>query len=201
MVEDEGNTPLLRPVDQVSVAAWINLASSQPDSTRLVIKGRNDYESYATETEIDGFSFFIRDPNRSLTSVDSEAELPLDEWVHIAGTYNNDNNDLKVYVNGQVDANETVGGDVELFADANDGLGIGGRYGDSQKRFDGSFDDVRVYNRGLTRAEVAYLASQSTGTIPLDSEANLYSGEAVEAVNIRDLAVLLDHWLEVKLWP
>jgi hypothetical protein len=198
VVEDAGSTPKLRPANQVSIAAWINLASSPPGGTRLVIKGRDDYESYATETDGDGFKFFIRDPIGSDSSVSSEAELPLDEWVHIAGTY--DNNDLTVYQNGQADASITVGAK-ELLADANDGLGIGGRYGDSSNRFEGAFDDVRIYDRGLTRAEVAYLASQGTGTILLDSEANLYSGELVEVINIRDLAVMLDHWLEVELWP
>jgi hypothetical protein len=201
VVEDDGNTPLLRPANQVSVAAWINLASSQPDDTRLVIKGRNNYESYGMEIQNDGFGFFIRDPNREDVpdgGLDSVSELPEEEWVHVAGTYDND--EMTVYVNGQVDANETVGAKV-LFADANDGLGIGGRYGDTDNRFDGAFDDVRIYNRGLTRAEVAWLASESTGTIAFGSEANLFDGESPEIINIRDAAVLLNDWLKVALWP
>ncbi|MHC4477766.1 MAG: LamG domain-containing protein, partial [Planctomycetota bacterium] len=198
VVEDDGNTPLLRPAAQVSVMAWIRLDTSPETSTRVVIKGRNDVETYATEVGGDNvLVFFIRDANERYP-VDSSDALPLNEWVHVAGTY--DANVLTAYINGDVQATSTVGA-MTLLADANDGLGIGGRYGDTNLRFPGGFDDVRVYNRGLSRAEVAYIASEGTGMVLLDSPANLYSGESPEAINLRDLAVLFEAWLEEKLWP
>jgi hypothetical protein len=200
VVEDEGNTPRLRPPAQVSVTAWIRLDTSPETSTRIVIKGRNDYETYATEIgDDDVLVFFIRDTNGAQRyPVDSGDALPLKEWVHVAGTY--DSNVLTAYINGQIKGTSTVGA-ITLLADANDGLGIGGRYGDTNLRFQGGFDDVRVYDRGLIRAEVAYIASEGTGKVLLDSAANLYYGESPEVINIRDAAVLIETWLEERLWP
>jgi hypothetical protein len=199
VVEDEGNTPKLRPMDEVSVTTWIRLDTSPDSSTRVVIKGRDDHETYATEVGDDGvLVFFVRDPNGVRYPVESDDGLALNEWIHVAGTY--DDNELIAYVNGQVEGTDTIGA-VALLADANDGLGIGGRYGDTNLRFPGGFDDVRVYDRALSRAEVAWLASQGTGEVLLDSAANLYSGESPEVINIRDVAVLLETWLEERLWP
>jgi hypothetical protein len=52
-------------------------------------------------------------------------------------------------------------------------------------------------------SEVAYLATDGSGYVPLDSAANLYDVEPAEqkAINLRDIAILLDAWLEEKLWP
>jgi hypothetical protein len=40
-----------------------------------------------------------------------------------------------------------------------------------------------------------------TGEVLLDSAANLLTGESVEVINIRGLAVVLNSWLEERLWP
>jgi hypothetical protein len=199
VVEDEGNTPELRPTEQVSVATWIRLDEPPRISTRVVIKGRDDNETYAMEMGGNGgVSFFVRETNFMRHGVDSGDALPLYEWVHVAGTY--DGNEITAYASGQVEKTRTIEA-IELFADPDDGLGIGGRYGDTKLRFQGGFDDVRIYNRGLTRAEVAWLASEGSGEVFLDSVANLFTGESPETVNIRDVAVVLEAWLEVKLWP
>ncbi|MHC4477301.1 MAG: LamG domain-containing protein [Planctomycetota bacterium] len=199
VVEDNGNTPKLRPTEQVSATAWIYLDGS--GDYRVVIKGENDEETFGLEVNNeDGLAFIFRDANNpnDVVGVTSGDALAAGEWIHVAGTY--DANEQTCYVNGVAEHSETRGA-LELLADANDGMGIGGRYGDSSQRFDGKIDDVRVYDRGLTRAEVAYLASEGTGQVLLDSEANLFSGESPEVINISDLAVVLNSWLEQKLWP
>jgi len=60
---------------------------------------------------------------------------------------------------------------------------------------------VRVYDRDLTRAEVAYLASESDGTVELTSPVNIYFGESPERINFRGAAMLINEWLDKKLWP
>jgi hypothetical protein len=199
VVEDEGNTPKLRPTQQVSVTAWISTDDS--GDYRVVIKGEDNQETFGLElNESDGLAFIFRDANNpgSVIGVTSGEELASNEWIHVGGTY--DANEQTCYVNGVAENSETRGA-LELLADASDGMGIGGRYGDTSQRFDGKIDDVRVYDRGLTRAEVAYLSSEGTGEVLLDSQVNLYDGESPEAINIRDLAVLLDSWGQEQLWP
>ncbi|MHC4498377.1 MAG: LamG domain-containing protein, partial [Planctomycetota bacterium] len=167
----------------------------------VVIKGEDNEETFGLEVNSDdGLAFIFRDANNpgDVVGVTSGETLPGDEWIHVGGTY--DANEQTCYVNGVVEDSNTRGA-LELLSDANDGMGIGGRYGDTSQRFDGKIDDVRVYDRGLSRAEIAWLASQGTGEVLLDSAANLHSGESPEAINLRDLAKLLVTWLEQKLWP
>jgi hypothetical protein len=202
VVDDEGNTPKLRATAAVSAGAWINIQGDIEGDTGIVINGEKGRETYGLEINPDGgLSFIVRDSNGGTArDLEGKDELALGEWIHVAGTY--DSNEMTSYVNGRVELTETIGA-IELLAGANDGLGIGGRYGQTgdSGRFCGGIDDVRVYDRGLSRAEVAYLASEGTGEVLLDSQANLYSGESPEVINIRDLAVMLDSWLQEKLWP
>jgi hypothetical protein len=132
-------------------------------------------------------------------NAETERELPVDEWVHIAGTY--DGNEMTAYINGEVETN-TAPGPYELYSDANDGLGIGGRWGDNDDRFVGEIDDVRIYDYGLSQAEVAWFATDGDNVILLDSEANLQPDDPdPEVINFRDFAKLFDYWGDEELWP
>ncbi|HUT29597.1 MAG TPA: LamG domain-containing protein [Sedimentisphaerales bacterium] len=201
VVDDNGVTPKLRPKHYVSVMAWIYIDGDVGEDMKVVIKGENDRETFGLEVDNeDGAAFIMRDANDlgNVLSVQSGGgTIAGKEWIHIAGTY--DNNDQVVYVNGVEEASETRGA-IELFSDANDGLGIGGRYGDGAS-FDGKIDDVRVYDRAVSRAEIAWLASGGDGIVELASEANLYSGEDDEVINFRDFAKLLESWGVEQLWP
>jgi len=203
VVEDEGNTPKLRMKHYVSVMAWIYLDGPAGSDNRLVIKGEDDEETFGLEVDgEDGLAFIFRDSNdpENVVSINCGYALSPYEWIHVAGTY--DHNEQTCYVSGVAENSETRG-PIELLTDPNDGMGIAGRYGDSGTggRFDGLIDDVRVYDRALSRAEIAWLASDGTGMILLTSEANLFDGEDPEAINFRDLDVLLDSWLVERLWP
>jgi hypothetical protein len=204
VVEDDGNTPKLRPKHYVSVMAWIYLDGEASGDSRVVIKGRNDNETFGLEVSTeDGLAFIMRDANNpgTVLSVTSGGDaISENEWIHVAGTY--DNNEQSCYVNGVVE-DSNARGSIELIADANDGLGIGGRYPatDTSGRFEGKIDDVRVYDRAVTRAEIAYIACGSDGMCLLESEANLNSGESPEVINFKDFAKLLESWGVKQLWP
>jgi hypothetical protein len=208
VVDDNGVTPELRPKHHVSVLAWINLAERNSDGMRVVMKGRDDHETYGLEVNDDGeLRFFTRDANElddgdpKQYRVDSVRELPLDQWVHVAGTY--DGNEMTAYVNGEVEGTTTPGPN-ELYSDANDGFGIGGRWGDDEddNRFVGEIDDVRVYDYGLSQAQVAWFATEGSGVVLLNSEANLQlDAPDPEVINFRDFAKIFEHWGDEQLWP
>ncbi|HUT31362.1 MAG TPA: LamG domain-containing protein [Sedimentisphaerales bacterium] len=205
VVDDNGVTPKLRPKHYVSVMAWIYLDGEAGGSDRIVIKGRNDNETFGLEVSSDdGLAFIMRDANNpgSVLSVTSGGDaISENEWIHVAGTY--DNNEQTCYVNGAEEGSATRGS-IELIADANDGLGIGGRYpaSDTSGRFEGKIDDVRVYDRAVSRAEIAWLASGGDGVVELTSEANLFIDDpAAEVINFRDFAKLLESWGVEQLWP
>jgi hypothetical protein len=190
----------LRPAsDTVSVTAWINIAEDEGTS-RIVVKGGDNIESYALELGGDEPSFYVGDPCGERYFAESEDSLVHDEWIHFAGTY--DGSVANCYVNAQVvGANDTAIG-IELSQDPN-GLGIGNRSDANDRPFIGRIDDVQVYNYGLSAEQVAHIATQTTGYMPLLSKYNIYDAESQgkKAINTRDLALLFNSWLETKYWP
>ena len=89
-----------------------------------------------------------------------------------------------------------------LSQDIND-LAIGNRAELTNRPFYGIIDDVRVYDRGLTAAEIGYLASDRTGIVEEEFIANLIDPEELgeRAVNFRDPAILGQSRLEEELYP
>jgi hypothetical protein len=200
LVPDDNNTPELRPTDEVTVTAWISFSSEQA-AARAVVKGADNRETYELEVDDDdALIWVIREDSNTASfprySIDSQ-NLIQNEWVHIAGTY--DANTMTLYINGQVVASEAIGA-ITLSQDPA-GFAIGNRSDDTNRQFDGDIDDVMVYNVALSLGEIGWLASEGTGEVLLDSEANFYDGESPEVINIRDVAVLLEYWLEERLWP
>ncbi len=76
------------------------------------------------------------------------AKLPLGVWSHLAATY--DGSVVRLYVNGSPAGTMSVAGSIPA---SNGPLRIGGNsvWGEW---FSGALDDVRVYNRALSQAEV-----------------------------------------------
>jgi len=188
----------LRPSAEISAAAWLNYSEETDYSSRIVVKGidANDSENFAVQLNGDTPDFFVRDANHNNHPVEGDY-IGRGEWAHVVGTY--DGNSVKCYVNGQLSNSDTIGL-ITLLQDAND-LGIGNRTDANDRAFIGTVDDVRVYNRALTRAEVAWLASDGTGEFLLTSPLNLLSGEDPEVINFRDFAKLFEYWGDEQYWP
>lgn len=71
-----------------------------------------------------------------------------DTWYHAAVTY--DGATVRLYVNGQPDGQSAMGLDTQL---SGDGLTIGLRH--SGSRWQGEIDDVAIFDRALSAAEIA----------------------------------------------
>jgi hypothetical protein len=101
------------------------------------------------------------------------AALPLNTWSHLAATYDNAN--LRQYINGTLVATKAVTGNITTSTDV---LRIGGNsmWGEY---FNGTIDEVRIYNRALTAAEISTdmatpintsgFAARASSTTPISS--------------------------------
>jgi hypothetical protein len=210
LVPDDNNTPALRPRYKVSVSAWVYFTESQ-NNTRVVVKGYNDKEAYAIEIdETDEFDFKVRDANnleedKDYMRHDVNARVWTDDWIHLAGTFDRDTNTIKCYVNGRLmDSKDDVNDPNFLLSQDVNGLAIGSKAESLDHEFEGTIDDVRVYNYALSQAEVAWLATDGTGYAPLTTPINLYDKDkpGEQAINYKDFAELMEHWLDPPmLWP
>ena len=61
---------------------------------------------------------------------------------------------------------------------------------DQTANFQGMIDEVRIYSRALSLAEIEYLAGKPMIDINNDG-----------AVDLRDYTIMADMWLEKLLWP
>jgi hypothetical protein len=199
----------LRPETAVSATAWVFISETQDESNRVVVKGADNFETYALQINGDDeASLIIRDSDPcGPTNYNVETDdIYFNEWMHLAGVCKGDTNTLNIYVNGQLaesvnDANFIEKG-LTLSQDTND-LAIGDRSDATNRSFDGIVDDTRIYDRALTDAEVAWIATEGSGYWSLESPANFYNEEPAgqKAINIRDMTVLLNVWLEERFWP
>lgn len=80
--------------------------------------------------------------------------LLLDQWTHIAGTYDSATGKSKIYVNGEL-RNMTIGGGL-LSRDWLSRAGIGDHK--AGRPLSGFIDEFRIYNYALTKAEIEALA-------------------------------------------
>ena len=70
-------------------------------------------------------------------------------WYHLTGIYDGDN--LKIYVNGQLEGQEPHKGTINFkFVESQ----LGGIFGQRRPGFDGTLDEVAIYRRALTDDEI-----------------------------------------------
>ena len=81
----------------------------------------------------------------------SNKVLALDKWVHIAGTYDAKSGEGKIYIDGEVDNESDIGGDI---VPNNDVLWLGRGAGPF---IDGKMDEVRISNIARTQQEIQQL--------------------------------------------
>ena len=144
-------------VDRFTLAAWVRYTPNVHDDRWEVLEKAGAYwMNIRTDTRkvrVGGFFGGCTGSNHWIF-LDSVKALPANTWVHIAGTY--DGTALRIYVNGALNATKAVTGTTCANAEP---LAIGAKNrttppATTEAYMDGRFDDVRVYNRALSAAEI-----------------------------------------------
>ena len=154
---DCGNSPLfgMQDTNQMTVSAWVTIRSIPTAWIAAVAKG--EYAWRLSNVNMDPrFHFGITIWNApDAFGIDGVTAVGLDEWHHIAGSFDGAN--INVWLDGVVDASavttEPIGtNDMNVFIGENP---------ESLGRFwDGLIDEVYIYNRALSDLEIAYLAGK-----------------------------------------
>src|SRR5207248_10159623 len=84
------------------------------------------------------------------SGVRSATAIPMNTWTHLATTY--DGTNQRFYVNGVLVKTVVNAGAI---VQSNGALRIGGNNSSFYEFFNGLIDEVRVYNRALSAAEIA----------------------------------------------
>ncbi|MFK7816205.1 MAG: LamG domain-containing protein, partial [Gammaproteobacteria bacterium] len=178
----------LSPTKAITMSAWIyNDAAALFDSYRIISKeslGSND--NY----------FLSLGSNQLYMGIGGEFFMPgvdfqTDIWYHVAGTYDDDADEIRMYIDGIEVLVESTS--VQLVAN-NDSIYIGSNW-EEYKWWEGLLDDVRLYNRALTATEIeeVFNTAPSEGSddgggskaIP-DPPSDTCSGNYLDEFNIND---------------
>jgi hypothetical protein len=131
-------------------------------------------------------------------NVQGDTTLNDDKWHHVALTMIRGATvsypDVQLWLDGKDDTTASTDPDAfSITADVD--MAIGYCATAAARYFLGAIDDVRLYDRALSPAEVAGLAGI---TAPFSKPFDL---NVDGAVNFKDYAVLVDSWLDEQLWP
>lgn len=156
---------------RMTLSVWIN--SNDFSQLKTVVDHRA--RSGGPGGQAEQFSLFTNSTGniRWMFSTDNGNSLNVDnvgattmvtgKWYHIVGTYDGINS--KCYLNGRLDGTVAASGDLGANV-TNAGLLIGADGETAGRYFNGSIDEVRMYNRALSNEEVWLLYSSPHADFP-----------------------------------
>ena len=145
--------------NEVTVSMWVNKDTAQSGWIALLQHSDQSYNLQFNNGNEPAFTIYDGGWNTAY----SGTPLTNGEWYHVAGTF--DGSTLTIYLNGvpQGTSNAAYISDGGSFD-----IGIGENLDATGRRFDGTIDEVRVYNRSLSPTEIERLAE---GSSPNDTTA------------------------------
>jgi len=173
--------PSLDLTSALTLAAWIrpSLFATQDLIKKATINATNGYEiSLSAPSSSWPQKVFFRlnqQTSGDTYRVNSTTLYPLDgsTWMHVAATY--DGATMRLYINGALEASLPMPPPIATNALP---LTIGGQ-SDGTRHFQGAMDDVRVYGRALSGAEIAALANPHTITATAGANGSIIPSGAV----------------------
>lgn len=203
----------LNPANQLTVTAWINAVSwpaqydQAPASSSIVSKSATTGAWFPTTPPNAGYALtggsggvisFGAAVGGRFAEATSTASVPTGSWHHVAGTF--DGKELAVYIDGQLAATTAVKGSLSPSTGTN--LMVAADPINPVNKLTGSVDEMRVYSRALSAAEIAALYTASDGAYEADDPAlalRLPFDEgrgrfAVDAVTGLDETIIAGRW-------
>ena len=153
--------------DAITIAAWVR--PGQLGTQYLVKKAtKGGIDGFELSLSSSGKAFFRLNQKASGNTyrIDTTTDYPTDgnTWMHLAATY--DGSTMHLYVDGVEDPTSLIVGPSAIATNAL-ALAIGAQPdGDAASLFQGALDDVHLYGRALSPAEIAALADVAPATAP-----------------------------------
>ena len=145
------NRPLAG-LSEFTVSGWVK--PGLITDTRVGLFGQNDTVEFGL---INPTTLQLWTPNGGSIDVDITGLVIEDEWVHIAAVGTGD--ELQIYVDGELmgsGGNPLIGNPIDSYGNSTFffNVGGGGIYDGTGNQFTGQLDEVAVYDRALTDAQI-----------------------------------------------
>lgn len=150
-------------VASMTVSAWVYIPTSISGNWETIIEHNRFGSNWYGLWKAGGTTkLHFRWGGGGSTFRDFTASISANTWYHAVGTYDAATDTAKIYLNGTLDTTITTAGAPSA---ATDLLTIG-MSNASAEFFPGTVDDVRVYTRALTAADVTDLYAYTGGGGP-----------------------------------
>lgn len=179
----ETASPVIDTSKSYSVSAWVKLNDDGTNYSVVSQDGdrRSSFKLIYASWQ-DRWTLSLPETDADSTTVAraiSDAPPELGEWTHLVGTYDAASRGLRLYVNGQLNDEVTLGR-AAWNASGPFAVGRGKWRGAAWDWFNGSIDNVRVYDRVINAEDAADLANdpaersrykldEDSGTVASDS--------------------------------
>jgi len=172
------NSPTLNPATS-TLSVWVKISYDAPAGMDIVSKDGESLERQYLISRNQGFRTHVGDRFGKFSFYDGQTLPVLEQWYHVAQTY--DGNSLKLYVNGQYESPLNIssvdGGTTNSLQPLR--IGGGAPSGTSPFWFAGFIDDIRIYNRALSEDEVKQLYQNDKPNPPTDCDQSVIN-QAIE---------------------
>ena len=157
---DFGHSSPLRLAGSMTISAWIK-STSYPVDDAAIVSSHNSSTTvagYQLDTTVDRgprtIGFKIANECGQLTARYGATPLVAGSWYHVAGVYDADRRTMDVYLNGQPDNGFLLGSVAGAQHASRFHVYVGRRSDLTGFEFAGFIDEVRIYSRALTNAEI-----------------------------------------------
>jgi hypothetical protein len=144
--------------DQITVSAWIKVNQFDREWQAVIAKGDSSWRIQRNQNEnsLEFACTSLKIPSGApWGNLLGKRSVNDGQWHHVAGIY--DGNKMYLIIDGDVDASQSASGRINT---NNQPVYIGENAENTQRFWNGSIDDVRIYNYALTKEEVAALSNK-----------------------------------------
>lgn len=171
-ISDTGDKGALNGIDNATLSVWVRRAGASSTSKETVIKeGAAVGYILTANCNNNMIQFAVRVGGVTYAANASSSLITDGNWHHLAGVYDGDANNVYVYVDGSL--KNTTAADVDV-TDPTIGIRIGGAAGGigngatcdgttTASSFNGTIDDVGIWNKSLAEREIKDLYRLKAG--------------------------------------
>lgn len=146
-----------------TLSAWANSRSSCPSvagTTECFIISRAGAHLGLNLVSTNRWRFRIVNSTNNATTIDSSV-ITIGKWYLVTGTYDASTGNMSLYVNGSYQSSKIVTGGIRGYTTWYLGAGTSG--GTWNQSFNGTIDEVAVWNRVLSAQEISNLYNLQSG--------------------------------------
>lgn len=169
---------------QRSVSIWYKVANASSDNVLFVYGSASGQQAYGVSfNNANSWYNFSWLTNTAATNPSNDGQ-----WHHLVTTFDQSRN-VKIYVDGVLLNQQTQNGWDTNATATNFDFWLGGLFSENSSPFDGSVDDLKIYNYALTQVEVNNLYTNNTTLSTSNFHQNslkvsLYPNPVLDILNI-----------------